>query len=151
MKKRNLLTIAAGAAAALVMTAGVPAEATSLGGGTMVGTLGPCIAGTTTITLESHAFVFNGEVGTLTAQATTDCWGSSLIADTGGGTFSVDGTSLDCPAVGGVWQKVGQHFIIGFGGPCTFTAGGGHNVLFRGDAVLAGGVFAGEMWVSPVF
>ena len=150
MRQRRLLFVAAAAAAALTLTAGVPAEATSYGGGAITGTLSPCTAGAASVTIDSPAFVFNGNVGPMHAEATTDCFGSSIIVDSGSGTFSLEGPGISCPSIGGVWQKIGTHFIVGFGGPCTFAAGNSHNVLFRGDAVIAGGTFAGEMFISPV-
>ena len=149
MRQRRLLIGAAAAAAALTLAAGVPAEAKSYGGGAVTGTLGACVAGSTSLTIDSPAFVFNDAVGPLHAEATTNCFGSSIIADTGSGSFSLEGPGVSCPSIGGVWQKLGTHLVIGFGGPCTFTAGGGHNVQFRADAAIAGTAFAGEMFVGP--
>ena len=149
MRQRRLLFGAAATAAALTIVAGVPAEAQNVGAGAITGTLSACNAGSATLTIDSPAFVFNGAVGPLHVDATTNCHGASVLADTGSGSFALEGPGLSCPALGGVWQKIGTEMIIGFGGACTLAGGGETRMLFRGDGVIAGTTFAGEMFIHP--
>jgi hypothetical protein len=151
MRRRGLVTMAAGAAAAFALAGAAPADAATYGGGAVTGTL-VCSNGEAAVTLDSPAFVFNGAAGPLHASGTTGCIGSLLVDSGGSATFQLEGPGVSCGAgFGGGWLTTGTHLTLILGGPCTFAGGGGENVQFVVDAQLAAGTFAGAAAVSPTW
>lgn len=140
------LTLAA-AVAGLFGTA--PAHAATFGGGAATGTYS-CVAGTASFSVPAPVFVFNGAVGSWQLTGTTSCTGLSLLADTGGGTFDVQGPGVTCTGIGGVWTAVAGHLQLVVGGPCT-VAGGSENVQFLVEGAIAAGTIAGAVVVAPTF
>src|SRR5687768_7302026 len=79
MRQRRLASVVAGITAAFALTA-APARAgdpvfvpESFGEGAVVGTLTCAPDGVTSITIDSPAFVFDGELGELHATGTVNC------------------------------------------------------------------------------
>lgn len=147
-KRAGLVAAAAAALLALGTTAGSPpASAASNGGGAVTGTLS-CVDGTATMTFSGPVFAFNGNVGPISASGTTPGCIGSILVDSAGGDFTVEGPGLSCD-FGGGWLRTGAHLTFILGGPCTFD-NHTENVQFLGDGAIAADTFAAGVAVSPV-
>lgn len=132
----------------LAILATTPAHAEAVGGGVATGTYS-CVAGTASFTVDAPVFRFNGETGALQITGVTSCTGASILADSGVGTFDVQGPGVTCDSVGGAWTGGTGELRLFVGGDCAYAAGGGENMSFFLEAVAANGIFAGPVVVTP--
>src|SRR5688500_18994920 len=121
MRQRRLLTAAVGAAAATTLMTAAPAEAMTIGGGPVVGTV-VCANAQATITIDSPAVVIDDIVGELHVTGSTYC--TAGIGSGGGfGTLTIPAPGLSCSEFGTGWTWIAPHFQLIGGGTCSFDGG----------------------------
>jgi len=153
MRQRRLASVVAGITAAFALTA-APARAgdpvfvpESFGEGAVVGTLTCAPDGVTSITIDSPAFVFDGELGELHATGTVNCHEPNQLSNAGfSGSFDITAPGVTCTDLGGGFIYLGPRLHILTAGDCTFADGSTDRMQLHVEAAYSHDVstFAGE-------